>query len=230
MHYILYKTTNNVNGKFYIGMHKTKDINDGYFGSGKLLKRAIQKYGTHSFTREILQEFQTEVEMLQAEAQIVNEDLVNRKDTYNIVVGGKGGFSYINREGLSVRHITKKNAKRLSRKAKKTIRNLLATDLSFRKHMQETRETNRQKMMQHNIKYGPPFLGKKHTAESRQKISLANKGRAIGKKNSQFGTMWITNGTENKKVLKNSTIPESWTCGRTLRFGHAVKLESHTCL
>lgn len=43
--YFIYCTTNMVNGKIYVGKHKTTRLNDGYIGSGKLLKHAINKYG-----------------------------------------------------------------------------------------------------------------------------------------------------------------------------------------
>lgn len=49
-----YITTNNINGKQYVGMHYTNDVDDGYLGSGKALIKAIKKYGKENFTREIL--------------------------------------------------------------------------------------------------------------------------------------------------------------------------------
>ena len=52
--YIVYKITNQINGKFYIGVHATSDVNDGYMGSGKYLKRAQNKHGIENFTKEIL--------------------------------------------------------------------------------------------------------------------------------------------------------------------------------
>jgi len=96
MIYTIYKITNIINNKIYVGKHQTNDLNDDYMGSGKRLKQAINKYGIENFKKEILFIFYTEEEMNRKEAEIVTEEFCLRNDTYNICVGGKGGFSYIN--------------------------------------------------------------------------------------------------------------------------------------
>jgi len=62
---------------------------------------------------------------------------------------------------------------------------------------------------------GSTFKGKKHTEETKAKMSVNSKGKTSGKKNSQFGTCWITNGVDNKKIKKTDDIPQGWYAGRT---------------
>jgi len=89
MYHILYETTNNINGKKYIGIHTSDSLDDGYIGSGTGIKRAIEKYGKDSFTRTILNFYNSRKELLKAEAAIVTEDVVRNDRYYNMILGGR---------------------------------------------------------------------------------------------------------------------------------------------
>lgn len=90
--FIVYKTTNVINNKIYIGVHNNGDSSnfDGYLGSGLNMTRAIKKYGKENFIRETLKEFDTIEESFEYENQLVTEEFVLREDTYNLSTGGKG--------------------------------------------------------------------------------------------------------------------------------------------
>lgn len=90
-YYLIYKITNKVNGKIYIGQHMTDNLDDGYMGSGIQIRRAIKKHGVENFSKDILY-FCTDVETMNImEEIIVNEEFIARKDTYNMAIGGQGG-------------------------------------------------------------------------------------------------------------------------------------------
>ena len=186
MKYTIYKTTNLVNGNIYIGKHKTDDPNDDYLGSGKLINRAIEKHGRENFKKEILYVFDTEEEMNTKEAELVTEEFVSSNGNYNLCPGGHGGWGYVNSvPGLNNSGHTKETHKRVSQKMK-----------GRRRHPNSIRAT----------------------AEAAKKGHKEGKYRydgMLGKKNSQFGTMWITDGTENKKIKKDESMPEGWRRGRT---------------
>lgn len=88
MYHIVYKTTNKLNSKYYIGVHSTSDLNDGYLGSGKNLRRAIRKYGSKAFERVILAVYSEREEALYLEKSIVTKELTEDSMCYNIVEGG----------------------------------------------------------------------------------------------------------------------------------------------
>jgi hypothetical protein len=89
MHYIIYKITNLVNEKYYIGRHATKNINDSYMGSGVGIKNAIKKYGIEKFIKEIIATANSAEELWNLEKAIVNETVVKDPQSYNNAYGGK---------------------------------------------------------------------------------------------------------------------------------------------
>lgn len=97
--YYVYQITNKLNNMIYVGVHKTDDPDDSYMGSGIHIKRAIAKYGVKNFQKDILFEYENENEAYAKEAEIVNEDFLKRSDTYNITLGGVGGFYHIDLSG-----------------------------------------------------------------------------------------------------------------------------------
>lgn len=101
--WIVYLTTNQINNKIYVGVHKTKDPYkfDGYIGNGIYITQpssyehpktyfqyAVKKYGVKNFKREIINIYDNEDDAYLLESQIVNEEFLQRKDVYNLIFGG----------------------------------------------------------------------------------------------------------------------------------------------
>ena len=92
MYYTIYKITNTINGKFYVGKHETLDLNDDYFSSGKALLNAAKKYGRKHFIREIIHIFDARWKMNLAEKILV---VVDFETSYNMGPGGEGGPMFL---------------------------------------------------------------------------------------------------------------------------------------
>lgn len=137
MLYTIYKTINNINGKYYIGKHQTKNINDRYFGSGKSLKKAFKVYGKENFTKEVLFVFDNEKQMNEKEKEIVNKDLVSSKLTYNAGIGGEGGPHFENRKHSDE---TKEKLKKIraNQTHSEDTKNKISNSLKGRKYSKET--------------------------------------------------------------------------------------------
>lgn len=89
MHIYVYRITNLINQKEYVGVHTTSNLDDGYMGSGIAIMRAVKKHGVKNFRKEIIQFFDSESEAYDYELRIVSEEYVAREDTYNMTLGGK---------------------------------------------------------------------------------------------------------------------------------------------
>lgn len=87
--YIVYQTTNRVNNKRYIGVHKCQDYDDKYLGSGTNLKKAITKYGIDKFYRMILFVYDNADEAFEKEEELVTDEIVESRDYYNISTGDR---------------------------------------------------------------------------------------------------------------------------------------------
>jgi hypothetical protein len=203
-HYI-YKTTNLVNGKYYIGMHSTDNLKDGYIGSGKRLWYSIKKYGKENFKCEILEILPDRNLLKIREKELVNKDVLMDSLCLNLMCGGEGGF--ISDEQQKWRSIC------ASKKAVEKLKN----DVVWReRHKKIVSENLKNAHKNGKIKYDT-FIGKKHKEETKRKIGEANSLNQKGEGNSQFGTCWITNKNENKKIKKGGNIPDGWKLGRTIK-------------
>lgn len=89
MHYIGYQTHNLLNGRYYIGVHKTANPDDGYLGSGHALQAAVEKHGRRNFKRHDVRYFDTLEAMIEWEAETVTMAVVNDPRSYNLMTGGK---------------------------------------------------------------------------------------------------------------------------------------------
>lgn len=109
--FILYKTTNLVNSKTYIGIHKTNNLDDGYLGSGFALVEAVGKYGKENFKREVLKFCNSYDELLELEKLYVDSDWVKDKSNYNLKTGGQSSGILSDESKNKISHTLKEKYK-----------------------------------------------------------------------------------------------------------------------
>lgn len=199
---IIYKTTNLINGKFYIGQDSKN--NPEYLGSGKLLHRAINKHGIENFKKETLEVCSSKKHLNEREIYWI-EKTEAKKYGYNIADGGHGGNTYneeisqriskqfknrkVSKETIEKRKATRaKNPEKykLSEERKKII-----GDQHRGKTISEAHKKAISKSVKERNKYSKEFLanqksenkkgkksplwGKKFSLETRQKMSESHK-------------------------------------------------------
>lgn len=171
--YYVYKTTNLVNNKYYIGVHKSsvKDLKKQYLGSGNLIRSAIKKYGRENFEIEILYTYNNSKEAFLKESELVTSVQVEDENCYNIKVGGLGGVGLVHREE------TKKSiSQSLSGKKKSASFSLnLSRIHKGKKVSNETREKQSISQKNRHKLRGHPLTGYRHTDKTKFFTVLATK-------------------------------------------------------
>jgi len=200
MYHYIYKTVNLKNNKYYIGIHSTNNLDDGYLGSGTYLKNAIKKYGKKNFECNIISFYDNRKELKKAEYVIVNQDILRDKNCMNLKRGGTGGWDYINKHKLGKPNFgTPKVVKKCLEKLK--FKRINDKEFSER-YNKKVSESLKEKYK--NEKH--PWEGRKHTEETIKKMRKSAKGKYIGKRNSQYGTCWMYNNIKCIKVKANEIV------------------------
>lgn len=154
--YCIYKITNLVNGKTYIGQHKYKNLYDSYMGSGKHLKRAQKKYGIENFEKEIIySRIQYKETADDMERFAIAKERSIGKAEYNIADGGQGG-------GIKGTKLSEETKRKISESLK-------GNKNGCGKHSEE-----------HNKKISDALKRKSLSEETRRKLSEAHKGKKRG--------------------------------------------------
>ena len=213
-HYI-YKTINLLNGKYYYGMHSTDNLNDGYLGSGKRLKRSVNKHGKENHKVEILEFLIDRKELAKREKEIVNLNEIAKEDCMNLIIGGHGGGRFISTEHQIKCSIAgNKKLKELRENDKEFVENLR---LKMKFTTSNAIKEGRLKTFCDNYSW----LGKNHTEETKLKQHNAKINYGLGETNTQFGTCWIIKNNINKKIKKEDLktyIEDGWVKGRKIKY------------
>jgi hypothetical protein len=183
-HYI-YKITCLKNNRYYIGMHSTDNLEDGYMGGGKRIKNSVRRYGKNCHIKEIIEFLENREILAKREKDIINEELIKDPLCLNLCTGG-----HYNDRGWT-------DEDRL--KASNRLKELNKDPEWTKKHSEKIINGLKESPKKGGLK---AFLNKNHSEASKKKMSKSSKGKGLGNNNSQFGKIWIYNDNikENKKI------------------------------
>ena len=201
-HYI-YKITRD-DGKYYIGMHSTDNLDDGYFGSGQLLWKSIKKHGKEKHTKEILEFLPSRRELALRESELVTRDVVDDVMCLNLKLGGRGDD---NKQRTTASALMKgvwgdpEKRTTYSKSMSASAAKRWESDVEKQRASDHAKRNSSHQYLQH----GRKKWIQEHPEEFRQQQGSTTRGK-----------FWITNGQESKM---SNVIPEGWRKGR-----HARKL------
>ena len=215
-HYIYKITRTDGSGKYYIGLHSTDDLDDGYFGSGTYLWHSINKHGKEKHSMEIIEFHESRTAVKLRERELVNEELLKDPLCMNKKLGGEGGWD----------HITFEQRQKASNKMwlgiseqEKQLRMAKIADSNRKSGKISASMKIRNLTEEALIKARAKGTEKASSKESSAKRSetMKERGHMQGEKNSQFGTCWVTNGVKPIKIKKEELeqyLLAGWSKGR----------------
>ena len=211
MYYIIYKTTNLINGKYYIGKHQTENLDDGYLGSGVALKKAIKKYGKENFNREIICFCENDEEMDNKEIEIVDSSIVEDPNSYNLGLGGEGGAFFKGKtHSKEVREFLAEN-------------NWAITE-DGRRRLSEYALAHREEYSIRSKNYWSHFSKNEMRSEMVRRKAMSLRKKDIKK----YGYVLMATEDKISDMYWNLTIEKNFTCKTDGRKNNQRETSSHT--
>ena len=197
-YHFIYRTTCKITGRYYVGVHSTKNLEDGYLGSGKFLGNSIAKHGRENHEREILEFFDTREDLMKREREFVNEEMLKDSQCMNLCKGGDGGNILLPED-----------------KSKQASKSMMTRWKKDREKMSILAQKNRNKSRwKGGIANIGTFTGKILSESHRKKIGVKTSISQKGENNSQANKFWITDGNCNARLSVGEIIPDGWKKGR----------------
>lgn len=205
MHHLLYKTTCTKTNRFYIGIHSTDNIQDGYLGSGKRLKESLRKHGRENHTFEILATASSREELLALEESTVTRDLLSDPLCLNLSVGGRAGVPLYAAPGISA--TLKAIWSQPEYKQKMSQLNSNRAKKSWEDPETRCRRIERRRQQSKDMWCDPVM--RKHLTEKLKSRT--------GEKASQYGTCWVCRDDKPIKIKRDQLqhyIDQGYHTGR----------------
>lgn len=207
----IYKITNLINNKIYIGKDESNRKN--YFGSGKLIKRSLKKYGKENHKKEILEEVNNKEKLIELEKYWIKKLKSYDKDIgYNISMGGDGGNTMSNNPNLE--------------EIKKKISNTLKGRIFSEEHKLKIRENHNSKNPLVREKLSKALKGRKKSKEAIEKQKAAMLGRKPPQhvldtliKANKYSVWYHNPKTEELiRIKQGETIPNGFVKGKGKKY------------
>lgn len=209
----LYVKTHNVTGLKYFGKTIRSDV-DKYRGSGVWWNRHLKQHG-NDVTTEVVATFD-DIDECRAFALAFSEtnNIVESSDWANLEIESVTGFGNFQVESVRQKSVATQRERGIGAAFDPKLRGVgakIAVDRQLG-------------WMNPAVRARAHAASMSEAANEKRNRTFAEINHQVGERNSQFGKMWITNGVENKKILKTDVIPDGWNRGRIMKASPATRL------